>query len=109
MVKELLNALNIKNREARFLSPPQSGTYAVWFDSFESRGADDLNLLRDHDYMIELYEFTPDPKTEQEIEAALDRLGIGYTKQNRFFLESEQLYQVIYEFSKLEKGGQYYV
>lgn len=105
MVKELLDALNIKNREARFLSPPKSGTYAVWFDSFDSRGADNLNLLRDHDYMIELYEYTPDPKSEREIEVALDQLGIEYTKQNRFFLESEQLYQVIYEFSMLEKGG----
>ncbi len=105
MVKELLDALNIKNREARFLSPPKSGTYAVWFDSFDSRGADNLNLLRDHDYMIELYEYTPDPKSEREIEVALDQLGIEYTKQNRFFLESEQLYQVIYEFSKLERGG----
>lgn len=109
MVKELLDALGIKNREARFVAPPKKGTYAVWFDSFESRGADDINLLRDHDYTIELYEYTPDPKTEQEIEEALDRLGVGYTKQDRFFLESEQLYQVIYEFSRLEKGGQYYV
>lgn len=105
MVENLLNELSIVNRATRFVKPPQGASYAVWFDTFESRGSDDKNLIREHDYTIELYEYSPDPATEKAIENKLDLLGIQYAKQDRTYLESEQLYQVIYEFTIVEKGG----
>lgn len=104
MIESILNELNIKNRECRFVNPPRS-SYAVWFDSFRSRGADKLNLIKEHDITVELYEYQPDRETEKLIEDYLDKLGIEYEKQDRYWIENEQIYQVIYEFSHIEKEG----
>lgn len=91
-------------KETRFLKPP-TVTYAIYNDSYESRGADDLNLLKEHDATIELYQYSPDPESERRIEEELDAHGLEYTKQDRFWIASEQLFQVIYDFSYIEKKG----
>lgn len=106
MVKEILEQTGLPHRETRFLRPP-SETYAAYFDSFESRGADDVNLLEEHDYTIELYSYQPDKVAEKKIETALDGSGISYEKQERMWLESEQLYMVIYEFTAILKKEGY--
>ena len=89
-------------RETRFLKPPKT-TYAVFMDSFTRRGADGLNLLKDHDYTIELYSDFPDPEAEARIEAILDKYAIEYDKDDRYWIQAEQLYQVIYTFEFIEK------
>lgn len=106
MVKDILiNAGFVEGKtftETRFLKAPRS-TYAIYMDSFTSRGADNLNMIKEHDYTIELYSYKADPTAEAKIEATLDARGIGYDKQERFYIQDEQLFQVIYEFSYLEK------
>lgn len=106
MVKEVLtNAGFVENKtfkETRFLKPPKS-TYAVYMDSFTGRGADGLNLIKDHSYTIELYCYAPDPEAEKNIENSLDDLGLEYSKSERIWIESEQLYQVVYDFNFIEK------
>lgn len=106
MVDEILTGAGfIKNktyRETQFLKPPQT-TYAVYTDTIERRGGDFINLSKAHDVSIELYEYTPDPEMEAALEEQLDKLGLKYTKQARYRIESEQLYQVIYDFSYYEK------
>ena len=106
MVKDILTGAGFVEgktfKECRFLKPPTT-TYAIYLDSFESRGADDLNLIKYHSYTIELYCYAPDPGAENRLEASLDSRGLAYTKQDRYWLESEGLYQVIYEFDHLEK------
>ena len=92
-------------RETMFRDPP-SETYAVFNDSRDIRGSDDLNLIVDHDVTIELYEYTPDPEAEARIESAFDSHSIAYTKQSRYWIQSEQLYQIIYEFNYVEKRGE---
>ncbi len=89
-------------RETRFLKPPKT-TYAVFMDSFTRRGADGLNLIKDHNYIIELYSYALDPGAEARIEATLDELGLEYEKEDRYWLQEEQLYQVIYRFRYIEK------
>lgn len=89
-------------RETRFLTPP-SETYAVYNDSIIRRGADNVNLLTEHDVTIELYQYSPDPDSEERIEAQFDSIGQVYEKQERYWLNDEQLYQVIYNFSYLIK------
>ena len=96
--------LNETYKETRFLKPPKV-TYAIYGDYQERRGADNINLLTDHDITIELYEYTPDPDAESRIEAQFDKLGIEFDKQPRYWIQEEQLYQVIYEFSYIEKKG----
>lgn len=106
MVKQILTEAGfVENKtfkETRFLSPPKT-TYAVYLDSFTRRGADDLNLIREHSYTIELYAYKSDPVAETNIEKTLDTLGIEYEKQSRYWLDSEQLYQTIYNFDYIEK------
>lgn len=106
MVKQVLtNAGFVEGKtfkETRFLKPPNS-TYAVFMDSFTSRGADGCNLIKEHSYTIELYSYAPDSKSEKNIEKSLDDLGIEYSKTDRYWIQSEQLYQTIYNFDFIEK------
>ncbi len=106
MVKTILNTAGFEEgttyKETRFLKPPKT-TYAVYMDSYERRGSDDLNLITEHDYTIELYSYTPDSEAESSIEEALDSYGLDYSKQERYWLNEEQLYQVVYNFEYTEK------
>lgn len=106
MVKKILTGAGFVEgktfKETRFLSPPKS-TYAVYMDSFTSRGADGFNLVKDHNTAIELYSDKPDPKSEAKIEAMFDKFGLEYEKSERYWIESEQLYQVVYNFNYIEK------
>lgn len=106
MVKRVLTGAGfVENKtfkETRFIKPPRV-TYAVFMDSFSRRGADDLNLIKDHDYTIELYCYEPDPDAEARIEASLDSLGLAFDKEDRYWIQEEQLYQVVYTFNYIEK------
>lgn len=106
MVKEVLTGAGFEEgktfRETRFLKPPKT-TYAIFMDSFTRRGADGLNLIKNHSYTIELYSYKPDSEAETRIEKILDDLGIEYDKEDRYWIQEEQLYQVVYTFNFVEK------
>lgn len=103
MINTILNAAGVQFRRSRFLQPPK-GTYAVYMDDVTADGPDGMNRIFNHDVTVEVYEPKPDDKTEAAIEAALDAQGLHYTKQDRYWLQEEQLYQVIYEFSYIIKN-----
>lgn len=88
--------------ETQFISPPD-GTYAVFNDSFTCRGADGKNLLKEHNGTIELYSDFPDPDAEARLEAAFDAYAIEYEKSDRIWIQSEQLYEVVYTFDFITK------
>lgn len=106
MVKTILTEAGfVENEtfnETQFISPPDT-TYAVFHDSFTRRGADGLNLIKEHSYTIELYSEFEDPESEARIEAILDEYAIEYDKDDRYWIQSEQLYQVVYTFDFIEK------
>ena len=106
MVKRVLTGAGFSEgktfRETRFLKPPKS-TYAVFMDSFTRRGADGLNLIKDHNGTIELYAYAPDPEAETRIEASFDNLGLEYEKDERLWIQEEQLYMTVYTFNFVEK------
>ena len=106
MVKQILTGAGFVEgktfKETRFLKPPQS-TYAVYIDSFTGRGADGVNLIKEHTYTIELYSYKADPTAETKIEKMFDTLGIEYEKSERYWLDTEQLYEVVYTFTLIEK------
>lgn len=105
MVDKILNGVGIPYTETRFKVPPKSDTFAVYLDEVEVRGGDGVNLIKEHSTSIELYESFKDPETESKIEANFDALGVEYTKEPRYWIEDEQLYQVIYEFNYISKGA----
>lgn len=106
MIKDILTRAGLIEgetfKETRFLKPPRT-SYAVYMDSFLSRGADNINLIKEHEYTIEVYSYYPDLAIESNIESILDSMGIEYEKQDRYWLQDEQLYQIIYTFNYIEK------
>ena len=110
MVKNILTAAGIPFRQGRFPKPP-TGTYAVYFDDKDVDGADwlqtvpaeGLPCVYHHDVTVEVYEPKPDDEAEAAIEAAFKAQGLPWAKEDRYWLQSEQMYQVIYEFSYTDK------
>lgn len=106
MVKTILTGAGFEEnktfKETRFLKPPKS-TYAVYMDSLTSRGADGLNLIKEHEYTIEMYSSKRDKESESKIEAMLDSLGIEYDKDPCYWINEEQIYQTVYSFNYIEK------
>jgi hypothetical protein len=102
VVKDILQEAGIQARAVRFLKPP-AGTYAVYLDDTETDGPDGRPCIITHSYTIELYEPAPDDAAEAAIENALTARGIHWTKQARYWIQSEQLYQVVYDFTNITK------
>ena len=106
MVRRVLTGAGFEEgktfKETRFLKPPKT-TYALFMDSYTRRGADGLNLITDHMYTIELYAYKADPEAEARIEAMLDQLGLEFEKDERYWIQEEQLYQTVYRFDYIEK------
>lgn len=103
MIKEIAKAAGLKLRETRHQKP--TGTYGVYMDAVEAGGADGVNCIRIHDYTLEIYapSVSEADAIETRLEDVLDARGIPWTKQGRYWLDSEQKYQEIYEFTHIEK------
>lgn len=103
MVEEILTAAGVKHRRNRFPKPP-AGTFAVWNDFIDTDGPDNMPpRIFKHNATIEVYEPKPDDATEAAIEAALSAACQNWHKQDRYWIDDEQLYQAVYEFSYIEK------
>ena len=102
MINEILTATGLPFRKTRFTKPPK-GTYAVYMDDVENDGPDGINAIRTHDYTVELYSPTPDDEAEEKLESILDERGVRWSKQDRTWIQSEQLYQTVYDFQYIEK------
>lgn len=103
MVKEILDSIGIPYRKTRFLKAP-SETFLIYFHDYESRGADLKNCIRENDITLELYSYSKDEKSELLIEQELEKRNIEYKKQSSYWIETEQMYQTVYEFSYITKG-----
>lgn len=102
MVNKIMDASGVEHRESRYIG--KASTYAVWMDDQSTEGPDGLPALAiRHDITVELYTGKPDPEAEAAIEAAIVAEGLQFTKQSRYWLPTEQMYQTIYEFTYFEK------
>lgn len=102
MVNNILTAAGIKFRRSRFPEPPAE-TYAVYMDDVDADGPDGMNRIFTHNITVEVYEPKPDDVAEAALEAVLDAAGVRWTKQDRYWLQDVQRYQVVYEFSYIIK------
>ena len=103
MLDAILTEAGIEYRPNRFPSPP-AGTYAVTMDDIDTDGPDGMppQIFR-HNTTIELYASKPDQAAEAALEAAMSARGLHWSKQDRYWIQSEKLYQTIYEFTFTEK------
>ena len=102
MGEDILRAAGITCRTTRHTTPPK-GTYGVVMDDVEADGADGVVLFYRHDTTLELYEPQPDPDAEAHLEDELDARGLLWSKQDRYWLDDRQRYQVVYEFQYITK------
>lgn len=110
MIENILTAAGVKHRQARFPQPP-ADTYAVYFDDVEIEAADPVGVplgvklprIYRHSCRVELYEPKPDPTAEASIEAELDAWGLIWAKEDRYWLQDVQRYQVLYTFDYTNK------
>ncbi len=102
MVNEILDAAGLLYPVTRFPKLPD-GTCVIPMDDIEAQGADDIILFYIHNVTLEMYQSKPDPAAEAALEAELNARGLKWEKQARYWLQSEQRYQVVYEFSYTSK------
>lgn len=102
MTETMLNAAGIPNKETRYPAPPQ-GTYAVWMEDVTTDGPDGYIRIFTHNATVELYAPKPDPAAEAAFEEQLSAYGLHYEKQARYWLQSEQRYQTIYDYTYITK------
>jgi hypothetical protein len=103
MIEEILKKSGVRFRRSRFVKPPGVPTYAVYTDAVTTDGADGVPCIYTHSCTVEVYESTPDNAAEKAMEAAISDAGLQFEKQDRYWLQQEQMYQVIYEFSYITK------
>lgn len=103
MVKKILAAAGIKERGSRFTKPP-AGAYAVWFDDIDTESPDGMApRIFKHSVTIELYAAKKEQSAAEALERELAADGLNWSKQDWYWISSEQIYQAIYEISYIEK------
>ena len=103
MIKTILQAANLPGWEGWTNSHP-AGNYVLYFDDVTLDGPDaHPEWVKRHDATLELYEPMADPAAEAALEAAITAQGLQWTKQARYWLKDLKRYQVIYEFTFIEK------
>lgn len=75
--------------------PPFAVYMMPWSDNFS---ADGKVYVKIQGARIEVYTDRKDPALERRVEAVLDRNGIFYDKTENW-IESEKLYEVMYQFT----------
>lgn len=103
MIKEILTAVGVPFRRSRFSSPPKEA-YAVYMDDGGADGPDGINRIFTHSITLELYAPTQDEDLEARIEAELNARGLQWEKQDWYWLQTEQRYQLVYDFSYITKN-----
>jgi hypothetical protein len=99
-VQAWLENTELSVKRLRFLKPPPF-PYMVWLESSEMRGADDKNLIKSRNITVELY-FETESDAEVKVEALLNALPVEFSKDT-VWLESEKMYETIYNFELEEK------
>lgn len=103
MINNILTASGLPYRETQWIGSPPAETYGIYLDDVDADGSDFETRIFTHNITVELYEPKPDPEAERALETELNAKGLKWTKQSRYWLTDAQRYQVIYEFSYIEK------
>lgn len=103
VVDRIFEAAGLGYKETKYTRPPQNA-YFVAFDAETLVGPDLCpGMLREHDITIEAYEPRIDAAAESALEEAMTSAGIEWTRSDREWIQTEQLYMVTYTFKIYEK------
>ena len=94
--KNLLNSTDIPFAYHVWRKPPKLPWGVYRFANTSEMYADGILFFAVRQYQIELYTDKKQPEVEQKLEDVLTHAGIAFSK-SEFYIESEQLYQILYE------------
>jgi len=95
-LSNLLKSTGLPVAYHHFVSPPDP-PYVVYLFSYSSNfGADNKVYQKNPNYQVELYTTKKDPASEKLLEDLFDENDI-YWEKIETYLETEGLYQVLYE------------
>jgi hypothetical protein len=100
-VKTWLESTGLKVSEERFIKPPPL-PYIIFTENKDVSGADDRNCIASRDISIELYALKVDHLSEELIECLLNKMAIGF-KRDRIWLDTEMMFETVYDFTLIEK------
>ena len=100
-IQKILERTGAKVNPTRFLVAP-SLPYILWLERTNHYGADDCSPIAHRAITVELYAEHIDARMERRIAAELDALGVDYSFE-RVWLESEGMFETIYDFEMEEK------
>lgn len=100
-IKLWLEATHLKVSEERFIIPPPL-PYLLFMEARDIGGADNRNCIASRDISIELYSSKVDHASEQLIENLLNEKAMSF-KMDRVWIDTEEMYETIYDFNFVEK------
>jgi hypothetical protein len=92
----LLKTLNLPVAYHHFVAPPTPPYIVYLLDNTDNFGADNKVYKICKNFMVELYTKTKDPTSEALIEGLFDANEI-YWEKTETYIDSEGLYQVLYD------------
>lgn len=96
-IGQMLKATGFPVAYSHFQNPPPSIPFICYVVAYSSNFfADDKVHKKIETVQIELYTAKKDPQAESVLESVLDSYGLAY-ETTETYLESEKLYQKIYE------------
>lgn len=103
MLNKVFSGLDIPYKETKFKKAPSD--YIIYKDEKNFGGADLKIFLCDHEVTVELYgeKIESIQKNENIIEKNLRNIGMEYEKEDRTFIEGDQIYLTIFSFKYKEK------
>ncbi|NFF80436.1 hypothetical protein FDA09_11805 [Clostridium botulinum] len=100
-IKKWLETTELKVAETCFKKPPML-PYVVFTSNDNIAGADLKSCISNRDIIIELYSDSINRAKEKLIEDLLKEKSIEFNK-NRTWIDSEKIFQTMYDFSLYEK------
>lgn len=101
--KELLKILNLSGIPFRYhhfnkdKKPPPLPRGVFMLEDATSVNADGITALLINNIRIELYTAKKEPETEEKIEKVLTDAEIAFDKVNEVYLETENMFMIVYE------------
>lgn len=95
---ELLQGIGLPLTYRKFTNPPNLPYIVYLFESSDNFGADNIVFHTSNNFQVELYSDIKDLANEDKIEKLLTDNEI-YWEKSETYIDSEEMYQVIYEIS----------
>lgn len=98
-----LKSIGLPIKYHHFTEPPTPPYLIYLFAYSNDLMADNINYVNINNFQVELYTNDKDLKSEKLVENKLKELEMPYLKLETW-LESEKLYQIIYEIQLIQEG-----